>query len=152
MRIREDPKPEKTGTPSKPSSRNVLTTWLKNDSEGAKNTPLQKKSGVTVKPLKDENCEFRRGVCLTHDIKGEKVTINEKKWGKKSTGFGWIYRKKVKYICRAEKFTLTVPDISTSDVSEISSTHEVRISDTRGMDDIQTGRGISSDSQEGLES
>ena len=60
--------------------------------------------------------------------------------------------KKVKYICRAEKFTLIVPDISTSDVSEISSTHEVRISDTRSMDDIQTGRGISSDSQEGLES
>ena len=138
--------------PSKPTSKNVLTAWLKNDNEGAENTPFQKKSGVKVEPLKDENCEFRRGVCINHDVKGEKVTINEKKWGKKSTGFGWIYRKKVKFICRAEKFTLTAPEISTSDVSDVGSRHEERISDTRGMQSLQTGRGISSEPKKGLES
>ena len=46
-------------------------------------------------------CKFRRGKCINHDIMGERRVISTKKWGHKKTGFGWIYGKKVVWVCKA---------------------------------------------------
>ena len=45
-------------------------------------------------------CQFRRGTCLNHKIKGKKMTKTSSHWAKKKNGeFGWSYRKKVNYKC-----------------------------------------------------
>ena len=46
-------------------------------------------------------CQFKRGVCLLHKIKGDKQTIRSKRWGKVKGGYGWIHSSKVKYSCKA---------------------------------------------------
>ena len=38
----------------------------------------------------NEMCVFKRGVCTTHNIKGNKMTVNTKKWKKKKYGYGWV--------------------------------------------------------------
>ena len=48
-------------------------------------------------------CKFRRGKCIEHDIMGERRVISTKKWGNKKTGFGWIYGKKVVWVCKAKR-------------------------------------------------
>ena len=34
---------------------------------------------------------------------GERRVISTKKWGNKKTGFGWIYGKKVVWVCKAKR-------------------------------------------------
>ena len=38
----------------------------------------------------NEMCVFKRGVCTTHNIKGNKMTVNTKKWKKEKYGYGWV--------------------------------------------------------------
>ena len=66
------------------------------------------------KDIEAPECKFRRGKCITHDIKGEKKTISIKKWGKVKTGYGWIYSKKVTWLCRMRKLEPAEPEISTN--------------------------------------
>ena len=81
-------KNDEAGKPSKQPPKNILTEWLKNGKEGAKTTPLLEKIRVEVRTKEGESCEFKRGICKTHNCKAEKTTTNEKKWGKK---LQWIW-------------------------------------------------------------
>ena len=47
----------------------------------------------------EPQCEFRRGVCLTHKLKGNKKTLSIKKWKKKKYGYGWVTVKETQYSC-----------------------------------------------------
>ena len=58
-------------------------------------------------------CVIRRGKCTVHNVPARKTEQTSKKWGKKSTGYGWIYSRKVKYICGLETKVLESPKIST---------------------------------------
>ena len=42
-------------------------------------------------------CEFVKGTCRNHRIKGNKKVTSTKKWTKKKHGFGWVTQKKVTY-------------------------------------------------------
>ena len=44
-------------------------------------------------------CEFVKGTCKNHGIKGNKKVTSTKKWTKKKHGFGWVTQKKVTYSC-----------------------------------------------------
>ena len=60
-------------------------------------------------------CNIRRGKCLTHNIKGEKKNTSTTKWGKVKTGYGWIYSKKVTWLCRMRSLEPVEPEITISD-------------------------------------
>ena len=81
-----------------------------------------------------KECQFRRGVCTTHDCKADRITLNEKKWGEISSGYGWVYRKKIKFICRAERQVPTAPTISTISTCDVS---EYRNCDVTGISATQ---------------
>ena len=44
-------------------------------------------------------CVFKRGMCITHDIKGIKKTVSNKKLSKKKYGHGWVTVNKTEYSC-----------------------------------------------------
>ena len=76
--------------------------------------------------------------------------MTEKKWGKVSIGYGWIYRKKIRFFCRAEKSSPTGPLISTSNISTVGSGDNKRISVTFGEEINMTG-GLARKNKEGLD-
>ena len=47
----------------------------------------------------EHSCEFRRGICTLHKIKGEKTQRKVKKWAKKRYGYGWVTNTIVEYTC-----------------------------------------------------
>ena len=47
-------------------------------------------------------CEFKRGWCSTHKIKGDKIQKKVKKWTKKKFGYGWVTSTLVEYKCQLE--------------------------------------------------
>ena len=61
----------------------------------------------------EKSCDIKRGKCLTHGIQVRKTVLSIKKWRKIKTGYGWIYGKKTKYICRLETKEREAPEIST---------------------------------------
>ena len=144
-----DPKDEneKDKGPSKPSPGLTLKNWLKNSREGDNTTPPPQNEGTEQQK---NNCTIKRGVCILHNLKAERSTVTEKKWGKVSTGYGWIYRKKIRFFCRAEKSSPTGPLISTSDVSTVGSDVNKRISATHGQEINMTG-GLARENKEGLD-
>ena len=70
---------------------------------------------------KTEVCtKDNRGCCTLHNIKMTKIDISSKVWGKKTTkgvsGYGWIYKKVPKYICKMKNTpSLRIPDINSSE-------------------------------------
>ena len=44
-------------------------------------------------------CEFKRGVCKEHNMKGKKEVIKSKTWTKLKFGYGWRTNQKVRYSC-----------------------------------------------------
>ena len=57
---------------------------------------------ITGKVGLEEDCKFKKGICTTHNIAGEKRIISSKKWTKKKDGLlGWSVSKKVKWFCKA---------------------------------------------------
>ena len=79
--------------------------------------------------------------------------MNEKKWGKIASGYGWVYRKKIKFICRAEKLVPTVPKNSTlsaGDVSEYRNCDMTGISATQIKESDDAG-GLAMRTREGLD-
>ena len=53
-----------------------------------------------------EECTFKRGTCITHKLKGKKITHTNKFWTKKKDGmFGWSYRRKIVYECEFKPST-----------------------------------------------
>ena len=46
-----------------------------------------------------KSCEFKRGFCVSHKLKGDKRTVTSKKWAKKKFGYGWVTSKQVVYTC-----------------------------------------------------
>ena len=63
----------------------------------------------------------------------------KKSGGEISTGYGWVYRKKIKFICRAESKIPTAPTISTCDVAEQRNCDVTGISATQVNEEIKTG-------------
>ena len=55
--------------------------------------------GQSMKCEDKKECEFSRGVCKLHKVKGRKYTIDEKKWTKLKHGYGWRTNRKVRYSC-----------------------------------------------------
>ena len=49
--------------------------------------------------LKTSGCTHKRGICMKHKIKGNKMTQKHKRWGKVKHGYGWIYTQTVSYSC-----------------------------------------------------
>ena len=45
-------------------------------------------------------CEFKRGWCSTHKIKGDKIQKKVKKWTRKEFGCGWVTSTLVEYKCQ----------------------------------------------------
>ena len=52
-------------------------------------------------------CEFKRGICSIHKLKGKKMVTTTKKWVAKKGGYGWSYSRKVTYTCNYLKNTPT---------------------------------------------
>ena len=54
--------------------------------------------------VKDDNCVFKRGVCVLHKRKGLRYTMVEKKWKDRGGGKGYAYvtSKKVRYRCEVK--------------------------------------------------
>ena len=50
---------------------------------------------VTMIQLSEQLCAFKRSMCLTHKIKGNKKTVTSKKWSKLRYGYRWVTTKKI---------------------------------------------------------
>ena len=50
-------------------------------------------------------CEYRRGVCLLHNTRGEKYVQVSKNWKDRGggKGYGFVTTRKVKYKCKVER-------------------------------------------------
>ena len=66
--------------------------------------------GVVSQP----DCQFRRGYCTKHKIKGTKTVTNTKKWTKKNHGYGWSTIRKVTFTCNSRMVTTELPILSVS--------------------------------------
>ena len=46
-------------------------------------------------------CQFKRGMCVIHKIKGRKTATTTKKWAdrKNGRGYGWVYSRQNQYVC-----------------------------------------------------
>ena len=62
-----------------------------------------------------KQCEFRRGKCLVHNIKGDKMSRKIKKWGKKRYGYGWLTVTAIEYTC---PYSSVSQDVTSSEISE----------------------------------
>ena len=83
------------------------------EEEGIKAPAISEKVGLS------EDCKFKRGICTTHKVAGEKRVISSKKWTKKKDGLsGWSTSKKVKWFCKA---SIEVAPVVQSNASEVNS-------------------------------
>ena len=67
-------------------SKNIEHYENENENENAENTENTLEGGRVVS---QPDCQFRRGYCTKHNIKGTKTVTNSKKWTKKKHGYGW---------------------------------------------------------------
>ena len=58
----------------------------------------------------------KRGHCSTHDCMGKFEYVSNKKWKFRGNarGYGYVYGKSRKFICKMRNSAPTAPDISTS--------------------------------------
>ena len=49
--------------------------------------------------VETKKCEFKRGVCTEHKVKGNKMVNSTKKWQEKKSGYGWVTIRRVTYTC-----------------------------------------------------
>ena len=68
----------------------------------------------------EQPCEFKRGICKTHNIKGNKTVVKSKKWAAKKTGFGWVTSSKVTYTCNLARAMSSNPS-TTEDSTQLKS-------------------------------
>ena len=65
-----------------------------------------------------ELCEFKKGICTLHNIKGKKIVTSSKKWTQKKDGYGWVTSRKVTYSCGYRtKARIVTPVDSTNESS-----------------------------------
>ena len=70
----------------------------------------------------NESCKFKKGICSTHKVAGEKRIISSKRWTKKKDGLsGWSVTKKVTWFCRASIEVAPVVQRNASEVNSESS-------------------------------
>ena len=92
--------------------KNLPVSNLPED-EGLKAPAISEKVGLS------ENCKFKKGLCTTHKVAGEKKIITSKKWTKKKDGLsGWSVVKKVKWFCKA---SIEVAPVEQRNASEVDS-------------------------------
>ena len=65
-------------------------------------------------------CEFKRGVCQEHKIKGDKKVTKTKAWRKKKFGYGYVTTTKTTYSCRLEGVPITAPEQHPGSTTAIS--------------------------------
>ena len=93
----------------------------------------------SVKTVNNDECNFKRGVCQLHNVKGVKNVISSKKWGKLKNGLnGWLHSKKVKWTCKRQ---MIVPE-----ASDIVQSEKVFYPDTDTAPIIENNQGISDNS------
>ena len=64
-------------------------------------------------------CQFKRGICTVHNIKGTKVITKSKKWTRRKNDYGWVTSQKTTYTCsRSESLTNLVQPVSDVEVAE----------------------------------
>ena len=78
-----------------------------------------------------KSCEFKRGFCVTHKLKGDRRTITSKKWTKKKFGFGWVTSKQTVYSCSSG---LGLPQLSENQL--LSDGSQSPVQDIKGGPDI----------------
>ena len=61
-------------------------------------------------------CEYSRGVCRIHKIRGIRNIIKTKSWKKKKYGFGWVTTTRIEYSCVVPELD-TAPDNTSSAVN-----------------------------------
>ena len=70
----------------------------------------------SVKTVNNDECNFKRGVCQLHNVKGVQNVISTKKWGKIKNGLnGWLHSKNVKWTCKRQMIVPEVSDIVQSE-------------------------------------
>ena len=55
-------------------------------------------------------CEFKRGVCQEHKLKGDKKVTKTKVWKKKKFGYGYVTTTKTSYSCKLEGVQPAAPE------------------------------------------
>ena len=55
-------------------------------------------------------CEFKRGICQRHKLKGEKKVTKTRVWRKKKFGFGYVTTTKTTYSCRLQNVQPAAPE------------------------------------------
>ena len=52
-------------------------------------------------PSNDNKCQFQKGFCIQHNVKGVRYVVTSKKWRDrgKGRGFGYVTSKLVRYRC-----------------------------------------------------
>ena len=70
--------------------------------------------------VEDENCVYKRGVCVLHKMKGVKYTMVEKKWKDRGggKGYGYVTSKKVRYRCEVKNLPRTSSSLTEYDEEE----------------------------------
>ena len=67
--------------------------------------------------LQPVQCEFTRGYCTTHKLKGNKMITTTKVWKKKKYGYGFVSSRKTTYSCKYG--STTGQSVSTAKESDV---------------------------------
>ena len=122
---KETPKTSKKGI-----KKEDIRKFFQKDNSGKKPTIKKNETAPTTNKenKKDEKvnpsgkCEFKKGICTTHRVKGEKKIITSKKWCKKKDGLaGWSTSRKVEWLCKQNPDRTPVAPSKASELHQKSS-------------------------------
>ena len=66
-------------------------------------------------------CEFVRGVCKQHKLKGSRMVTKTKVWRQKKHGYGWVTVSKVTYTCSYSGMKTSLSDSGLSSLGTSAS-------------------------------
>ena len=88
-----------------------------------------KTGGVIADDIPERLCEFKRGWCIYHKVKGDKTQKKVKKWAKKKFGYGWVTSTLVEYTCHLGDSDKPAPDI----IQNGDSTRPTALTNSKGV-------------------
>ena len=92
--------------------------YIQNDIEETMNDKVMKNMEIADNEER-VICQFKRGICTVHNIKGTKVITKSKKWTRRKNDYGWVTSQKTTYTCsRSESLTNLVQPVSDVEVAE----------------------------------
>ena len=68
-----------------------------------------------------EQCRMKRGCCEVHKLKGDRLEVSSKRWGKVKYGYGWVTRKTVVWKCPHENRDADLGDATQFSVNTVNS-------------------------------